>query len=168
MNEIKTVAHGALTITVSTVDDIFGHKPWEIVDGHGPVREILQRGSSTMKRPGERVLGSTMPTYLYDFAEACRIARRDGWDTEPYNRDGKLTKKQQAARAVEADFKRLSDWVNERWCYVVVVAVATDEDGCEVARQSVAGVESDYVDETADELVDEIIHMIAEKASVAA
>lgn len=58
-----------------------GHgAPWEEEDGHGPVTDWERRD----KRPGELVLADDGRAKLfYDFAEACRIARRDGWGTAP-------------------------------------------------------------------------------------
>lgn len=50
--------------------------PWEEHDGHGPVSEWTTRD----KLPGERVLATDRNhRRYYDFAEACKIARRDGW-----------------------------------------------------------------------------------------
>lgn len=61
--------------------------PWENEDGHGPVSEWERRD----KMPGEMVLsgdgrgrlGTDCARRFYDFAEACRIARRDGWGFLP-------------------------------------------------------------------------------------
>lgn len=50
--------------------------PWDEEDGHGPVSDWTTRA----KRPGELILARDGCRYqYYDFAEACRIARRDGW-----------------------------------------------------------------------------------------
>lgn len=62
------------------VDDHHG-APWEEEDGHGPVTGWERRD----KRPGELILAEDGRAKLfYDFAEACRIARRDGWGFMPY------------------------------------------------------------------------------------
>ena len=55
--------------------------PWDEEDGHGPVSDWTRRD----KRPGELTLDSDGhgSRHLYDFAEACRIARRDGWGFLP-------------------------------------------------------------------------------------
>lgn len=55
--------------------------PWDDEDGHGPVSDWTKRA----KLPGELVLceddrGSRR---FYDFAEACRMALRDGWGWLP-------------------------------------------------------------------------------------
>ena len=72
--------HGALTIR-ATIEHDSGHgAPWEECDGHGPVSDWTTRA----KRPGELVLCSDgSHKRYYDFAEACRIARRDGWGYMP-------------------------------------------------------------------------------------
>lgn len=58
--------------------------PWKEFDGHGPVRTatVSRLSGRTDKAPGERVLNPG-GDLLYDFAEACRIARRDGWGWLP-------------------------------------------------------------------------------------
>ncbi len=54
--------------------------PWDEHDGHGTVSEWTTRD----KMPGELVLNSDRHSKrYYDFAEACRIARRDGWGFLP-------------------------------------------------------------------------------------
>ena len=56
--------------------------PWEEHDGHGPVSDWTTRD----KRPGEMVLHQDgRSRRYYDFAGAVVLARKDGWDTEPYN-----------------------------------------------------------------------------------
>lgn len=68
-----------VTARIQRDDDI--GPPWKVHDGHGPVSDWTRRD----KLPGERVLcedrGSKM---YYDIAEAVKIAKRDGWDAEPY------------------------------------------------------------------------------------
>lgn len=55
--------------------------PWDNEDGHGPVSEWTTRD----KAPGELVLCEDgRSKRYYDFAEACRIARRDGWGFMPH------------------------------------------------------------------------------------
>lgn len=54
--------------------------PWDEEDGHGPVSGWERRD----KRPGEMILSEDHGARrFYDFAEACRIARRDGWGFLP-------------------------------------------------------------------------------------
>ena len=94
--------------------DAGGGAPWDNEDGHGPVSEWTRRG----KRPGEMVLVSDRHSRrFYDFAEAVRIARAEGWDAPPY---GEGTAGQRAHRAALADFRRLRDWCEGRWSYVGV------------------------------------------------
>ena len=60
-------------------DDSMG-PPWEEHDGHGDVSEWTSRG----KAPGELVLSEDRGSFrYYDFAGACKIARRDGWGFLP-------------------------------------------------------------------------------------
>lgn len=70
------------TFKVTFPYDEFFRTPWEEDDGHGPVREAGRIGyhGRPHKAPGEMLLGDH---WVYDFAEACKIARRDGWGTLP-------------------------------------------------------------------------------------
>lgn len=141
-----------------------GHEPpWEAEDGHGPVREA--RGTTyasnmPAKGPSERPLVSERGWALYyDFAEACRIARAERWDAEPYNTDGRETPKQQAAKAAEADFKRLQAYCNGDWHYIGVIVDAYRE-GIKLGSASLWGIESDadgYLEEAAEELAAEAV-----------
>lgn len=82
--------------------------PWEECDGHGPVRVL---GRSNHKRPGERPMCSGRDTYLYDWQAAAKLARKDGWNTEPYDAPKRVE------RAVQADFEYLLAYVREKWHY---------------------------------------------------
>lgn len=85
--------------------------PWKRDDGHGPVSEWTERD----KEPGERVLSSDGRSHrFYDFAEAVKIARRDGWGSEG---DAGLNPRQKAARAAEHDFTVLKAWCDNEWHY---------------------------------------------------
>ena len=76
--------YGPYTITATIKHDSDTGAPWSEHDGHGPVSDWTTRD----KRPGELVLCSDRNSRrYYDFAEACRIARRDGWGWMP----GKVT-----------------------------------------------------------------------------
>ena len=131
-----------------------GGEPWSNSDGHGEVSDWTTRD----KRPGELVLSSdrTSKRY-YDFAGAIKAALKDGWDSPPYKTG---TKRQQAERAVKADFEFLRGWCNDEWHYVGVVVKRVDEDGEELGEtESLWGVEdndSEYLTTTAYELADEI------------
>lgn len=129
--------------------------PWDEECGYGPVTDWTSRA----KEPGELVLCTDRGSYrYYDFAGACRIAKRDGWSTaeiEARKAQGeKITAKEQAARAARADYKRLRDWCNDRWHYVGVVV--SDEEG---ESTSLWGIESDadaYLEEVARELAEDL------------
>lgn len=79
-------------------------------DPHGLVSEWRSDGlgSRPTKRPGERRLAGS--ARFYDFATACRIARRDGWECPGGQRPGE-TARAYAARAAEGDFRRLGAWM---------------------------------------------------------
>lgn len=146
-----TIEHKGRTFTVEFPYDDSGRVPWEDCDGHGIVSEWTNRDKS----PGERVLHSDRSSRrYYDVQETMKIALRDGWNAAPYDVPGE-TKRQRAARAVDADFEYLRRWCNDQWSYVGVV-VKHSETG---ERESVWGIESDayeYLNETAHELADEI------------
>ena len=69
------------TITISVRDDEGHDAPWDDDDSHGPVSEWRPRDS---KRPGEVVLHSDRNSCrFYDWQEAVKIAKRDGWGFLP-------------------------------------------------------------------------------------
>ena len=147
------------------VDDSQDH-PWDHEDGHGPVRYVrLHHGIeySGAKRPGERVLHQDGATFwFYDWQAACKLARADGWNAEPYDAPGRIE------RAVLADFRRLGAYLREEWIYVGVSV--TPEDEPETYARALWGIESDaedYIREVADEIADEI-HAEAIAARLAA
>lgn len=133
--------------------------PWEEDDGHGPVSEWTRRA----KHPGEMVLAEDRGhKRFYDFAEAVKIARRDGWDAPPYGG----TPGQKAHRAAMADFENLRAWCNDEWhwCGVVLSVSIESDDGDDIELSghaaSLWGIESnggDYLIEVANELVDEAL-----------
>lgn len=144
--------------------------PWERSDGHGPVREVPRdhyAGPKPRKKPGERFLNdpydSRITLYTYDWKEACRLARKDGWNTEPYDAPNRIE------RAVQADFDFIAGWLNDSWSYVFVdvTLMEEDEDGELVEytggefdpRDSLGGVETfkDYHCIVALECADNII-----------
>lgn len=102
------VEHEGFRIVATLHHDETTGAPWDEHDGHGPVSEWTTRD----KLPGERVLSEIrrLKRY-YDFAEAMRIAKRDGWGQDiPYRTPG-------IARqvAVEQDFAALKAWCNDEW-----------------------------------------------------
>lgn len=145
--------------TIYTDDD--STPPWDRSDGHGPVSEWTAR----KKEPGERVLCYDRNSYrYYDFQEAVKIARRDGWRVHPEHstdQPGKV-----AAEAAEADFKFLKSWCDDRWHYVGV-AVTVEKNDIRLTGEyehALWGIEcnlssdgNDYLTEVANELLPEAI-----------
>ena len=157
---MTTITRNGLTFRVTHEQDTDHGAPWEACDGHGPVSEWTSRD----KLPGELVLNSDgRQCRYYDYAEACRIARRDGWDAPPYKTG---TARQRAARAARADFEYLRAWCSDEWTYMGVIVELLDDDGEAVDSASLWGIESDageYLDEVAAELVDELTSAAPEK-----
>lgn len=131
---------GPFIITATIEYDSHTGAPWLEHDDHGPVSEWTTRA----KRPGELVLHSDGPhRRYYDFAQACQIARRDGWNTPPY--DTIETPRQRASRAALADFKALRAWYNDEWFWCgIVVTVTHTESGLELASDSLWGIDANY------------------------
>jgi hypothetical protein len=149
--------HG-LTFKIEHHYDQDSAQPWKECDGHGPVSGWETRD----KRSGELVLNTDRHgKRFYDYAEACRIALRDGWNAAPYDVPGE-TPRQRAARAARADFEHLRAWCNDEWHWCVVVVTLLDEDGAETENSaSLCGIESTakaYLAEVAAELADEVAH----------
>jgi hypothetical protein len=127
--------------------------PWDRDDGHGPVSDWRGMGPHgyAPKRPGEFVLNADRGgSRFYDFAEACKIARRDGWGIE--HPEG-LTPRQIAAMAAAADFRRLRDWCADEWWWTGVV-VTVSRAGITLASASLWGIESDAGDYFAEVAAD--------------
>ena len=108
------------TFHVEILDDCC-EPPWEHSGWHGPVSEWTSRS----KCPGEWILDEDGIVKRYDFAEAMRIAKRDGWDAPPY---GVGTKGERALRAVTADFEHLRRWCKGDWKYVCLHVMLLGED----------------------------------------
>ena len=138
-------------------------EPWKEECVLGPVTDWVRRD----KHSGERVLCSDgWVKRYYDFAEAMKIAKRDGWGLN----DDKLaklaarlgrtpTKGEVREAAVEADFKRLKDWCDDKWHYIGVIVTLYNADGVPQDDRSLWGVEDsdDYYQTIASELADELI-----------
>ena len=94
--------------------------------------------------------------FYYDWAAACKLARADGWNVEPYGAPNRI------ARAVQADFDFLSGYVNGQWGYVGVNVelIEEDEDGeyQVLDTESLWGVETfkDYHETVGYGLADEL------------
>lgn len=99
---------------------------------------------------------------FYDFAEAVKIARRDGWDTPPYKTG---TAGERAHRAAMADFNHLRRWCADLWQWVWVRVSLLDPDGREIASDSIGGVESEgeYWRELAAEMANTLKEAQAEE-----
>ncbi|MDE2202718.1 MAG: hypothetical protein KGJ38_08320 [Burkholderiaceae bacterium] len=130
------------------VDEDMG-PPWKVHDGHGPVSDWTRRD----KRPGERVLCEDRGARrYYDWQAACKLARKDGWNVEPFDAPNRIE------RAVQADFDRLRAWCNDEWhwCGVSVRLDGADEN----FYHALWGIESDaggYFEEVREELADECL-----------
>lgn len=101
--------------------------PWENSDCHGPVRKSTRHhiDGRSDKAPGERPLNSPDRNeyqFYYDWAEACRIAKRDVWNTQPFDAPNKVQ------RAVQADYDYLRRYLSGDWQYVFIT-VTCEETG---------------------------------------
>lgn len=125
--------HAGHAVKIEWHYDDSSREPWKECDGHGPVSDWTQRD----KKPGERELCRDRKSKrFYDYGEAIKIAKRDGWDAEPYKTG---SKGEQAVRAVEANFKYLKRWCDGdwHWCGYIVTIDGMDYD------ESLWGIESD-------------------------
>lgn len=78
--EKTAFTHNCRVYTMMIERDDYHGAPWEEEDGHGPVTGWETRD----KHPGELVLNEDgAAKQFYDFAAACRLARRDGWGFLP-------------------------------------------------------------------------------------
>lgn len=141
--------HNGIEFVATIERDECSGAPWEECEGHGIVSDWTRRA----KKPGELILCEEkgMRRY-YDFAESVKIARRDGWNAAPYTG----TRGECAARAAMADFEYLRKWCNDEWHYVVVTVRRADSCECCGAFESVGMVESDYWEETAREIAEDL------------
>lgn len=145
------------TFHVTIESDGAADPPWEQGDGHGLVRlsdnAHWQGEGVSDKKPGERPLNMARNNeyqYYYDWQGACKKARAEGWNAQPYDAPNRVH------RAVLADFKYMRDYLDGDWEYVcveVMLANRTEYTSC------VCGVETfkDYHLEFAEELAREVI-----------
>ena len=149
---LNTLEIKGRTYRVTIEPDTDADYPWNNSEGYGPVRRSMypagQYGHD--KRPGERPLnnpGRNEYQFYYDWKEASKLARKDGWNVEPYDAPHRVQ------RAVQADFDCLRRYLNGDWYYVGVIV--EDEDG---ETESLWGVESSNGDpeEIAKELAQEL------------
>lgn len=157
MYDSEIFEHDGNTFKVTFPYDEYHGAPWDEDDGHGPVSNWTTRA----KLPGEMVLNRDGGSFrYYDFAEACRIARREGWGYG--GQTPGESKRQVAEAAAMEDFNRLRRWCNDQWNYIGVVVELADDDGNPVIGHgaSLWGIESDaddYLEQVAHELADEVI-----------
>lgn len=146
-----------ITYTARLELDVDHGAPWEEENGHGPVSEWTNRP----KKPGERILNEDRGSYrYYDFTEAMEIAKRDGWDAEPF---GEGTPGQRAARAVEADFNALRAWCRDEWHYAtIIISAEISEYELDEYAASLGGIainypgsDNSYLREAANEILPE-------------
>ena len=132
-------------------------EPWKECDGHGLVSDWTTRS----KAPGEMVLNADGHSKrYYDFQGAVRIARHDGWNTEPYNWP---TPGAQAHAAAMADFEHLRGWCNDEWCWIYIKVELLDDFGDVIpdTAEYLGGIESGgnwWREECAQELAAEIVY----------
>lgn len=143
------------TVRVEWHYDSHHGAPWEESDGHGPVRTVRD---VRCKRPGELVLHEDDRGHggcLYDFAEACRMARRDGWGYAAH-RATFPSARAYAAAAARNDFDFLRRWCNDDWwwCGYVVSFFGPDGEPAfegEMPHDSLWGIDSDSIDQFTEE-----------------
>lgn len=151
----ETVEHNGHTITLEWHYDPDCEAPWEHEDGHGPVSDWTTRD----KAPGELVLHSDRQSYrYYDYAEAMKIARKDGWGLCPEKTailekklGRKPTKGEIRHASVMHDYDYLRRWCNDDWHWCGFV--------CEIEgtqyNESLWGIDSDSQDEFETEAIDD-------------
>jgi len=150
----ETRESGTMSFRVEWVYDHDCDPPWDREDGHGPVSDWEHRS----KRPGEMILNSDRGSHLfYNFAEAVKLARKDGWNTAPYNWPSRGA---QAHAAALADFDYLRRFCTDQWHYCGIVVTLLNADGePDSVDASLWGIESDC-DGAAEELIAECLSQI--------
>ena len=164
-----TFTQNGETFRVNFERDYDAGYPWDNCDGHGNVRKsnCAHTESRSDKKPGERPLnnpGRNEYQFYYDWADACKQAKKDGWNTEPYDASNRVE------RAVKADFNFLSGFLNDDWNYVGVIVSRLDFNGEEIGEtESLWVVESnkDYHNCVALELAQIIIDYGKSRESIA-
>lgn len=155
-----------LEFDVETEHDPHADAPWDIGDGHGPVRSVRARyglAGSGLKRSGERVLHwNGYDVWFYDWAAACKKAREEGWNAAPYDAPNRIE------RAAQADFDHLRAYLRQDWYYCAVTVTGPDGKSESLAYVEYQVYEKNaYVEETARELADNLAYeILKERAEV--
>ena len=113
MNDTITINGRSYTVEIES--DYDQTAPWDNEDGHGPVSDWTR----SAKEPGQMVLNEDHGSYrYYDFAEACRIAKRDGWGwiPEPVRVERPIGYRLPTYRC--GDFKIVADDQNEAYAAI--------------------------------------------------
>lgn len=154
----ETREYGSLSFRIEWHYDYDTDPPWDRECGHGPVSDWKHRP----KRPGEMILNSDRGSHrFYDFVQAVKLAKKDGWNTAPFNwpTDGA-----RAHAAALADFEYLRRWCTNQWHYCGIVVTLLDADGePDSVNASLWGIESegdDYHEGVIGELVSECLSQI--------
>lgn len=185
-----TAEHDGFTVVAFVERDGDHGAPWDEECGHGPVSKWRNRHHSrsydyrnTGKAPGEMVLSNDRDSYrFYDFAEATRIAKRDGWGLAPETIEAlsqklgrKPTAKQITREAVLSDFRAMKAWCNDEWDYCGVCVVVTKNGvrltdkydhalwGIERNYPAPGDQQNSYLAEVANELVGEALDAARDK-----
>jgi hypothetical protein len=149
----ETVTHNGVEYKIEIRDDNDIGPPWKFEDGHGDVSDWTTRS----KTPGELVLCEDRDAKLYyDFQNACEIARKEGWQTPPYNIPDETPRKR-ATRAAMADYERLRQWCNGYWNYIGVIVRRADDCPCCGESAALWGIESDSEDYINNEVIPDLI-----------
>lgn len=117
MNTYKTdtIEQHGITYQVEWVVDEGADAPWENSDGHGRVSDWERRS----KRPGELILNSDRGfSRFYDFQEAMKLAKRDGWNCAKTG--------EELQEAVMQDYQYLKDWCDDKWFYCGITVTRCD------------------------------------------
>ena len=164
-----TFTQNGETFRVNFEHDADAGYPQDNCDGHGKVRRsnYAHTESRSDKKPGERPLnnpGRNEYQFYYDWADACKQAKKDGWNTPQYDAPNRVE------RAVKADFEFLRGFLNNDWEYVGVIVSRLDSNGEETGEtESLCGVETfrDYHNCVALELAQSIIDYGKSRESIA-
>lgn len=147
-----TIEVEAREFGVWTTYDETGIVPWEWQDTYGTISDWRQNDyhNRPQKYSYERVLvRDTFSSRLYDYCGAIQKARKEG-----------LTGAE-AKRVVDAEFKYLQDWCEDRWHYIDVGVAPLDDDDNPICDPDwVGGVEDigDYWKEVAKEIAGEFLY----------